>query len=252
MIKEILKNIDNEITFFSEKNGFDKKEFVIAIEQSYNNSKKIQTAFPNTISSTILTCAELGLIPNNHSDHCLMYSEHGICKFYLQYKGLIHLMYRTMGVTHIEANVINKNDFFEYESSPTVKITHKPNILDSGQTIGVYSKVTHENGQTFAEVIPIKVLNDIQKISKSRFWDSKNDPNQWMKKKTAIKQSAKLLPPSNVMSLALKQDDLSEGGKAVYIEKGEVVEAKKNEFAQSEQKRKSDALLCEAINKLKK
>ena len=33
MIKEILKNLDNEITFFSEKNGFDKKEFVIAIIQ---------------------------------------------------------------------------------------------------------------------------------------------------------------------------------------------------------------------------
>lgn len=252
MTTDILQQLDKELDFFSNKNGLNKAEFKLSINHLLTSDKKLASSSPNSIKSAIMTAAALGLIPNNHTDQCIIYSEYGLAKFYLQYKGLIKLMYDTMGVVHLDSNIINDNDDFSYEVGTTPTLSHIIKLADPGEPIGVYAMVKLSSGQTFAELVPIKKINEIKAMSKSRFWTGKNDPNNWMEKKTAIKQLAKLLPPSNSMSLALKQDDLSEGGVAVYIEKDEIVKAKPNESAISRQKQQADTILQETIKAIGK
>ena len=109
-----------------------------------------------------------------------------------------------MNIELLDTQLIHKNDEFEYSVSPDIKIKHLPNILDQGERIGVYARCIID-GREYIEVLPQKKVYEIRDLSsKSKFWEEKNDPNGWMWRKTAIKQMAKKVPASNLLSLTLK------------------------------------------------
>jgi recombination protein RecT len=139
-------------------------------------------------------------------------------KFQLGYQGIVTLLYRTNKISGITANIIYKNDHFEYEEGLDAKLVHKPAMFgkEKGEAIGVYT-VAHmtDGAKTFKvmdkdAVMGIKALSKAKKSAESP-WNSDKDPEMWMWKKTCLIQHAKLLPKTAELQKALEKDFEGEG-----------------------------------------
>jgi recombination protein RecT len=120
------------------------------------------------------------------------------------YQGMILNLRRDGIASHVEADVVYADDFFEYERGLEPKLRHVPKTLGYEDPTEEWKKIqyayaiarTGEDGvSTPFEVVPKNYLARIRKTAKAK--DSEAPWQKWpaaMAKKTAIKQLAKLLP----------------------------------------------------------
>lgn len=138
-------------------------------------------------------------------------------KFQLGYQGLVTLLYRA-GVKGISANIIYKNDEFEYEEGLNPRLYHKPTPFgqDKGEAIGVYTVAQLEGGARTFKVMSKEEVMQIKNLSKAKNtadspWNSDKDPFYGMWKKTCLIQHGKFLPKTAEVQLAIEKDFEGEG-----------------------------------------
>jgi recombination protein RecT len=160
------------------------------------------------------------------------------CQFQIDYKGLITLAYRSGQVKSVFAEVVRRNDVFEFERGTTPRIKHIPALENTGETFAVYAVVEFENGgKEFVvmgktEVEKRRMASPSQKGEAGGVWAKWGD-EMW--KKTALRNLLKIVPLSSQTisaiatdDRAIKLEDIKEGnvsGTIEISENSEIIEA---------------------------
>ncbi len=219
MEKQIVLKSDNDLKVFLAtnymaqiKNFFgDEKQamkFLSSVMADVQKNPKLIECEGSTLINSYMTMAQLGLMPSGISGeaYVLPYKKGPTlqAQFQLGYQGIITLFYRAGG-TGIRAEVIRKNDKFEYVNG---KIKHSIDVLksneDRGEVVGAYA-IANVNGEEIAKAMNLKDIiafgKNFSKSFSSEYspWNTKNDPEGWMYKKTVLKQLAKMLPKNETI-----------------------------------------------------
>lgn len=170
-----------------------------------------------SLLSAFVTVAQFKFMPSKVSGEAYVIPYGKEAKFQLGYQGIVTLLYRSPKISNITANIIHKNDLFEYEEGLDARLVHKPALFGNGRgdAIGVYTIVTMADGTKTFKVMDKSAVMSIKDLSKAKNvadspWNSK-DPELWMWKKTCLIQHSKLLPKTQEIQKALEKDFDGEG-----------------------------------------
>lgn len=203
----------------------------------------------DSLLGAFMEAAGLGFYPGNFSGDCYILPYKGVAQFQIGYRGLKTLAFRA-GLAACGMQIVYENDEFKEELGTVQKLTHNRTKGARGKAIGAYAwaEVTPGSRPMFTymteeQIMKIKALSPAKDSAYSP-WNSKQDPEKWMWKKTAWKQLAKMVPTSDKLDRAIYLDNVSERGG--YIEsEGVVIEPafeKTQEDKIDEGKEKKEAL----------
>jgi recombination protein RecT len=187
---------------------------------------------PKSVFGRILMCAELGLSPSQEMGECWLIAKNGYCQFQLGYQGLVKLMYRHPNIKGVFAESVYEKDDFMYQLGLDPKLEHIPSSeKDKGALTHVYAVIKYTDGEKIFKVMSRNELEEYKNLSESgdsNYWFTSKDPQNWLPKKTAIKQLCKIIPKFVDLSTAISYDSKIEGGGQITEEQGvvQVIESK--------------------------
>ena len=274
MSNEISKDVVGSFTTTIEK--YEKKNLAELLEGSsmtpaqfkqivineLKRSPKLQEAFiknPASLFASILHCAEMGLNPSQMVGEFYFIPYRDSITPILGYKGLITLLMRSSKVKKIWSEVVYEDDDFEYELGLEPKLLHTPNHLsvrNSKNIKCIYACAKIDNEVIFKVMFKNEIQNiiNMSKVPNELFFNDKKDPEQWMAKKTVLKQLAKLMPKDDDrLKKAVSMDDNIEGGgylimddnDSVRFVQGNIIGKKSSIYAKLMEKNVPEDLLVE-------
>ncbi len=222
-------------------------QFMTIVVNCIQQSPKLLECERNSVMGAVLACAELGLKPTKEQGeaYILPYFDSKTKTFQAQlqigYQGFQTLMYRNGGIKSLWAEIVRKNDDFHIELGSEPKLVHRPSLEDRGEPVGAYAVAVINGHRVFkymseADIMKIK---DISQAGDKSFspWNSKNDPEKWMWKKTCIKQLSKTLPKSEGLSKGVYYDNVCETGGYMQMNEKKEADVQESEvFKESEEK----------------
>lgn len=237
-------------------------QFKQIVINELKRSPKLQEAFtknPASLFASILHCAEMGLNPSQMVGEFFFIPYKDSITPILGYKGLITLLMRSSKVKKIWSEVVYEDDDFEYELGLEPKLLHTPNHLavrNSNNIKCIYACAKIENEVIFKVMFKNEIQNiiNMSKVPNDLFFNDKKDPEQWMAKKTVLKQLAKLMPKDDDrLKKAVSMDDNIEGGgylimddnDSVRFVQGNIIGKKSSIYAKLMEKNSKEDLLME-------
>jgi recombination protein RecT len=196
--------------------------FYASMRMCLAKTPKLATCTPDSLSTVFMTCAEVGLYPSSYTGECYVipYNIKGkmTATFQMGYQGPITLGYRA-GIKKIDAQVVYKNDFWQYQRGLNPILDHRPDVFsdDRGEPIGAYAISILASGEVIdkvmskADIFKHRAMSqgyqaDLKYNTKKSPWHPENDPQLTMWMKTCIIQLAKLMPKSPTMQQAIAAD----------------------------------------------
>jgi len=244
MENQVSKNVVTQFTTTIEK--YEKKNLTELLEGSsmtpaqfkqivineLKRSPKLQEAFvknPASLFASILHCAEMGLNPSQMVGEFFFIPYKDTITPILGYKGLLTLLMRSNKVKKIWSEVVYEDDDFEYELGLEPKLLHTPNhnsVRNSQNIKCIYACAKIEDEVVFKVMFKNEIQNiiNMSKVSNDLFFNDKKDPEQWMAKKTVLKQLSKLLPKDDDrLKKAVSMYDNIEGGGYLIMDDNDTV-----------------------------
>jgi recombination protein RecT len=244
MENQVSKNVVTQFTTTIEK--YEKKNLTELLEGSsmtpaqfkqivineLKRSPKLQEAFvknPASLFASILHCAEMGLNPSQMVGEFFFIPYKDTITPILGYKGLLTLLMRSNKVKKIWSEVVYEDDDFEYELGLEPKLLHTPNhnsVRNSQNIKCIYACAKIEDEVVFKVMFKNEIQNiiNMSKVPNDLFFNDKKDPEQWMAKKTVLKQLSKLLPKDDDrLKKAVSMDDNIEGGGYLIMDDNDTV-----------------------------
>jgi len=226
----------NVLPHLLKNHGISENQFLQIVSSEFKKNKRLQNAFienPSSLFASILTGAEIGLIPSDLLGEFYLIPRKIDGKETITpligYKGLVKLLLRSGGITKIHAECVYEGDVFNVEYGLEPNIQHIPNLdaLKNSQTLKyvyVVAKLTSGDFQfsvlSKAEIIKIKQMS---LYSNDLYLNDKKDPQNWMVKKTVLIQLAKLLPKDYYGTKAVELDSHIEGGATLSLDENNQV-----------------------------
>jgi len=207
-------------------------QFKQIVINELKRSPKLQEAFiknPASLFASILHCAEMGLNPSQMVGEFFFIPYKDSITPILGYKGLLTLLMRSSKVKKIWSEVVYEDDDFEYELGLEPKLLHTPNhhsIRNSKNIKCIYACAKIDNEVIFKVMFKNEIQNiiNMSKVPNDLFFNDKKDPEQWMAKKTVLKQLAKLMPKDDDrLKKAVSMDDNIEGGGYLIMDDNDTV-----------------------------
>lgn len=177
---------------------------------------------PITLLGAVFQAAQLALVPDGVLGQAYLVPFNNRKKnrkevqFIPGYRGLITLVRRSGELSTIDAEVVREKDIFEYVRGTNPTIKHVPSEeANPGKIVKVYAVARLKDGgfqikvMNRREVEAIKARSAAVKSGHSSPWDT---DEEWMFKKTCLKQLTKLLPASIESQRAINLDDRAESG----------------------------------------
>lgn len=237
-------------------------QFKQIVINELKRSPKLQESFiknPASLFASILHCAEMGLNPSQMVGEFFFIPYKDSITPILGYKGLITLLMRSSKVKKIWSEVVYEDDDFEYELGLEPKLLHTPNHLavrNSKNIKCIYACAKIENEVIFKVMFKNEIQNiiNMSKVPNDLFFNDNKDPEQWMAKKTVLKQLAKLMPKDDDrLKKAVSMDDNIEGGGYLIMDdndtvrfvQGNIIGKKSSIYAKLMEKNVSEDLLME-------
>ena len=237
-------------------------QFKQIVINELKRSPKLQEAFvknPASLFASILHCAEMGLNPSQMVGEFFFIPYKDSITPILGYKGLLTLLMRSNKVKKIWSEVVYEDDDFEYELGLEPKLLHTPNhqsIRNSKNIKCIYACAKIDDEVVFKVMFKSEIQNiiNMSKFPNELFFNDKKDPEQWMAKKTVLKQLAKLMPKDDDrLKKAVTIDDNIEGGgylimddnNTVRFVQGTVIGKKSSIYAKLMEKNVPEDLLVE-------
>jgi recombination protein RecT len=188
---------------------------------AFSTNKDLQACSPQSIASSIMTAAQLGLEPGiNGQGYLIPYS--GTCTFVPGWKGLTDLVSRS-GRASVWTGVVREGDQFEYQLGDSPFCRHIPGEDDIGEWTHVYAI-----GRVKDAAMPVIEVWSRSKVSKhlaaynkvgKRHYALKDDNNfEMYGRKVALLQVLKYMPSSIELANAIDVSHAGETGKAAYLE----------------------------------
>lgn len=201
------------VTSYYGNNKEEAQRFMAAAIQYVRKVPKLLDCKRDSLVMAFVTAAQFRFLPSAASGEAFIIPYKDEAKFQLGYQGLVTLLYRTNQVVGITANIIYKNDHFEYEEGLDAKLVHRPAMFGkpAGEPIGVYTVAQMAGGAKTFKVMDKDAIMGIKALSKAKNseqspWNSDQDPELWMWKKTCLIQHSKLLPKSAELQQAIEKD----------------------------------------------
>lgn len=180
--------------------GEDGRRLVRGAITALQKSPSLAECSQQSIFSSLLTCAQLGLILDGREAHLVKFGQD--CILVPDYKGIVRLVMQSGSVEHVHADVVCENDEFEYDMGEVR--CHRINLRrPRGVPYAVYALARFRGGGSKAEVLPVEEVERIRARSRNKAagpWV--NDWNE-MAKKTAFKRLSKWLPLQSVAREAI-------------------------------------------------
>lgn len=160
----------------------------------------------NSLFAACLSAAADGLLPDGKEAALVPYK--GVVTYTPMVSGIMKKMRNSGEILSICADVVKKNDEFDYYTDEKGKhLKHRPKIGDRGETIASYAMIITKDDGVYMEVMDIGQLENIRK--RSPFgdkgpWASDRDE---MYKKTAIRRTSKMAPTSTDIDGMFQKDD---------------------------------------------
>jgi len=207
-------------------------QFKQIVINELKRSPKLQEAFvknPASLFASILHCAEMGLNPSQMVGEFFFIPYKDSITPILGYKGLLTLLMRSSKVKKIWSEVVYEDDDFEYELGLEPKLLHTPNhhsVRNSKNIKCIYACAKIDNEVIFKVMFRNEIQNiiNMSKVPNDLFFNDKKDPEQWMAKKTVLKQLAKLMPKDDDrLKKAVSMDDNIEGGGYLIMDDNDTV-----------------------------
>jgi recombination protein RecT len=200
--------------------GDDKKagKFISSIVADIQRNPKLLECTRESLVNSYMTMAQLGFMPSQISGeaYVIPYSIKGTMLAQLQigYQGFVTLFYQA-GIERITSDIVRKGDktsFINGELRHEIDLTKSSS--ERGEPIGAYVRVTFRGVDNVKYMNAKDILDHAKKFSKSfdltgKFspWNSANDPELNMWKKTVLKQQQKFLPKNEIINKALAIDN---------------------------------------------
>jgi len=207
-------------------------QFKQIVINELKRSPKLQEAFvrnPASLFASILHCAEMGLNPSQMVGEFFFIPYKDSITPILGYKGLLTLLMRSSKVKKIWSEVVYEDDDFEYELGLEPKLLHTPNhhsIRNSKNIKCIYACAKLDDEIIFKVMFKNEIQNiiNMSKVPNELFFNDKKDPEQWMAKKTVLKQLSKLMPKDDDrLKKAVSMDDNIEGGGYLIMDDNDTV-----------------------------
>lgn len=174
------------------------QRFVSVTVTAIKRSPELITAEADSLYTSIIRCAQDGLMPDGREAALVIFKENGVPKVqYLPMIGGIRKVAAEDGFT-LNAHVVYENDDFDYELGARAWVKHKPAPLGQqrGEPRGAYATATDASGQLVAdpEVMDVAQIEHVR--SKSKQKDGLAWKNDWpeMARKTVARRLFKSLP----------------------------------------------------------
>ncbi len=167
----------------------------------------------NSFLGSVLTSAQLGLevntpaaeaylVPYRHRRGPLAGQTE--CQLIIGYQGYAKLFWQSNDAKHLDAQVVYERDEFDYAYGLDPYLRHKPAMGDRGDVLCFYAVATlRSGGSAFVVLNP----DEVAKLRANDREQSVRDPQQWMSRKTAIRQVLKLMPKSPELAAAVVADE---------------------------------------------
>ena len=163
-----------------------------------DNKPVLTSCTPGSIANALLDMATQGMSVQKKQGAFIVYGNKVV--FQRMYAGNVALAKRYAGMKEVRANVIYKDDVFEYgvdaETGRKHIIEHKTKIqnIDFTKLLGAYALVIMEDGSTYLEVMSMAQIKQSweQGQSKGNSPAHRNFPDQQMIK-TVINRAIKIL-----------------------------------------------------------
>ena len=202
-----------QVTNYYGGNKEEALRFMTSAIEYVRRTPKLLDCAPISLLTSLVQVAQFRFMPSGVSGEAYIIPYKDEAKFQLGYQGIVTLLYRTDKISTITANIIHKNDEFEYQEGLQANLIHKPAMFgkDRGDAIGVYTVVQMSDGAKTFHVMDQQAVMKIKNLSKAKGsesspWNSDKDPFFWMWKKTCLIQHAKLLPKTQDLQHAIEED----------------------------------------------
>jgi phage RecT family recombinase len=206
----------------------DPERFIGVILLEIRKNPKLLECSKKSFLGALLMCAQTGLLPGPHG-HAYLVPYKGEVQFQEGYRGLVHLLWKSGHISTIESEVIYQNDYYDTKNG---RIEYRKKISgDRGKAIGVYAQATFKDGFSMYVIYSIDEINKVKAASPT----GKKAGTPWfdwedeMRKKTALRRLAKILPLDDDLKKKIAQDEAIKYVSEEQILKGEdvnILEAK--------------------------
>jgi recombination protein RecT len=196
-----------------------------AMINSFRQTPQLLECSVISIMSSLIACADLGLVPNTQSGECYLIpyrdKKRGLeAQFMLGYKGAAKLARLHSEVDRIQAWNAYSNEVFDVEFGTTPHVKHTP-IMDAttrGEYIATYAVgFTADGLDPVFEVVRADEMLQIKKAALAKCYNEAASPwTKWeeeMRRGKAIKRLCKYLETTPTMAKAIDLDDRLEAGK---------------------------------------
>ncbi len=176
------------------------ERFIYAFQSEWNRNPKLQNCSKDSLTQTIMRCAEMGLLPGIGA-YIIPYDtrEFGfMAQMQVSLQGWLTLLWRSGNVENITNNLYRKGDEFSYcIEHMGIKFSHKPKLEIQGEILGSYAMITLKNHQVQFKYCSLQEINASKEASKSKKPDSPWIKNfDQMAKIVPLRKLARLVAPS--------------------------------------------------------
>jgi recombination protein RecT len=177
---------------------------------------KLEECTPFSVLDCLIRCSQVGLEPDGRMCHLVPFNQYDKsgrllrvnATFIIDYKGIVTICRRSGKVADIQAEVVHKNDEFDFEFGTSKFLRHVPALDDDpGPLTGVWSMVTFITGEKDFRVWSKRQIDANRVRSKAR------DSGPWvtnyeeMAKKALFKNQSKWLPFDSETTEKINSDD---------------------------------------------
>ena len=181
---------------------------------SIQRTPKLLDCTQQSLLACIMTCAQLGLEPDQFLGQAYLVPYGNICTLIPGYRGYIALARRSGEVQSVSSQVVYDNDHFVLQYGIEEKLEHTPADGDRGNVKGAYVVFKYKDGSYSFDYMAKGDIDKIRKRSKTANdgpWVTDYDE---MAKKTVIKRHVKLAPLSVEFARAVALEDRANTGES--------------------------------------
>lgn len=202
---------------------------------SIQKTPKLLECSQQSLLACIMTCAQLGLEPDQFLGQAYLVPFGKVCTLIPGYRGYIALARRSGELQTLSAQVVYTNDDFSLEYGVSDTLKHVPALNgDRGKPLGAYCVFKYKDGSYSFDWMNTA---DIEKV-RARSKAAQDGPwvTDWdeMAKKTVIKRHAKLAPLSVEFQKAVALEERAFAGESqidLLTDDQDVIDAEAGEAA---------------------
>lgn len=192
-------------------------KFLSGVVDSIQRTPALLECSQVSLVNSFMIMAQLGFMPSAVSGeaYVLPYKNKNgtVAQFQLGYQGIVTLLYKA-GAKSVVSEIVREKDKFTIVNG---EIVHEMDPFKSreerGKPMGAYSIITTQAGGKVEKFMRGEEIMSFGKRFSKSFgssfspWNSENDPEGWMWRKTALKQAAKLAPKNETINQAIAFDN---------------------------------------------